>query len=80
MVAHKKAHLEDRITKIGRVSRGNYAGSFRPHEHLYNRNTNKCGFGPGATIHEIRYPEGYIVDGRLVCKYCGEALGTISTD
>ena len=80
MVAHKKTHLEDKIITIGRINRGNYAGSFRPHEHQYNKKTNTCGFGPGATIHEIRYPQGCIVDGQLICRNCKTSMGPISTN
>ena len=70
MIAHRKTHARHDITKIGIVKRGNYKGSFRPHEHQYNKNTNTWGFGPGATLHEIRYPQGCFADGQLICRNC----------
>ena len=44
------------------------------------KNTNTWGFGPGATLHEIRYPQGCIVDGQLICKNCELSMGPISTN
>jgi len=80
MLAHRKSHIENRIIKIGRVNVGNYAGSYRPHEHQFNRKTKVYGFGPGATTYEIRFPHGCIVDGHLVCRKCNSSQGPISTN
>ena len=73
--------MNDFSIYLGKVNKGkNYKGSFRPHEHQYMKNTNTWGFGPGATIHEIRYPQGCIVDGQLICRNCKVSMGPISTN
>ena len=80
MLQHKESHRRDRTIKIGKVHTGNYKGSYRPHEHQYNRITNNYGHGPGATVCSARYPDDCIRDGQLVCRKCDKDLGPISKD
>ena len=80
MLAHRKSHIENRIIKIGRVNVGNYARSYRRHEHLFNRKTKAYGFGPGATTFWIHFPQDCIVDGHLVCRKCNTSQEIISTN
>ena len=72
MLAHKNSHLNDDIIKIGKVRSGNLKGTYRPHEHYFNKSTGSLGFGPGATLEEIIYPPSAVKEGKLTCRKCNK--------